>query len=350
MNSTRASRPFFDLRRWKHSTRDMGNNPNHIEELEGEIRRQKRRLVKTHQYTKKLLLLSEELGPDGKTYFQVIKEHRDAHEHMMRALNTELTEADPERALTNILSNLKSTHAHEVRAFYDIADYMGLIIRDNIAELLGRFEHEAIGYVIPEYHEEWRSKILSFEQNIAEIRGGKDIATIERDDGNDIDTYHGIVVELVDIWSEIDQKQSEGLQRLKALSLLEQATSEMADKYSKEVILDTIPEYFQKVVPELQEKARVGDIEGVKQGLEGLAKYRISLKTAHRMEQKKIAGDRRFTVKNLILAAILALLGGLLIAYVTFPLQQAPEDRGSPARVEDSGTPRVVEQLEPDQN
>ncbi|GMV93133.1 MAG: hypothetical protein AMXMBFR82_29110 [Candidatus Hydrogenedentota bacterium] len=149
-------------------------------------------LVQVHQHTKDLYLVGEESNPELKTWLQPIREQRDALEHIVRSqaraydIRSNADGQDPatpnEDDATEdaeyIKSNLRHALGHEVRAFFDVADYLCIVARDNITKSMSDYENKAIADVFPSYYTEIRPDLESISKNIAKIRQKKDIAEI----------------------------------------------------------------------------------------------------------------------------------------------------------------------------
>lgn len=133
------------------------------------------RIVSVHLRTKRLMLLAEELDGNFQTYFHPIKEHRDTLEHIIRAKSVTL-EMRQSQDESYIEMNLQKALGHEYRAFFDVADWLAVNIRETIQRLLTPYPNAAIAAVCPRYYGETRPKLELVTQKIAEIRASKDIA------------------------------------------------------------------------------------------------------------------------------------------------------------------------------
>ncbi|PCJ55399.1 MAG: hypothetical protein COA73_13525 [Candidatus Hydrogenedentota bacterium] len=303
------------------------DSPTHIEKLKAEILKQKGRLVKIHQYTKQLLLISEELGPECKNDFQVIKEHRDAHEHSIRFLNEELKEQSTEESLRYILSNVKAAVGHEKRAFYDTADLIGIIIREDIQHGLGKYDRETIQRVLPKYHEEFRPQLNKYGIQVAELRAEKDIEEFKDDlaGKDEFDHYYEKARDLLERWIQIDKDSAAAFEQLENLSkakeMFADSTASLSGKYSRDTILLVFPDYYSEIRPKLEDLVNKGDIKELQIELNVLSQKFPSLEDAHTTGKRDTAQSRQHTW----LVGIVAVLIGSGATYFIPKLLSAPE-------------------------
>lgn len=125
---------------------------------------------------KKAFISSEEKLSGLNMFPAPLLEHRDALDHIMRYWRIVQTQGISESAIKE-LDNAKH---HEIRAFYDVADYTCILIRDDIATTLSFLSKKQIQSVWAEY-QKVSSKVVSFSSKLAEIRARRteSIATIE---------------------------------------------------------------------------------------------------------------------------------------------------------------------------
>lgn len=126
----------------------------------------KKDLMYVYNESKKKFIKGEEMLPQMRFFAAPIIEHRDALDHIMRYFrmtsNGELTE--------EALSQLSSALNHEYRAFFDIADYIGIEVRDSISESLKRVSRKKrINKVWSDYPK-IRKEIIQYSNEIAKIR------------------------------------------------------------------------------------------------------------------------------------------------------------------------------------
>ena len=120
-------------------------------------------------------MLAEELEPEKhKIFVQPLLEGRSALEHICRAMSVEnglIEDTDADYAK----KNFDKAIGHLYRAFFDIADWLGVTIREKLIDLVEPYDNECIVAVAPEYYPEIKSKIELMAKNIAGIREKKDI-------------------------------------------------------------------------------------------------------------------------------------------------------------------------------
>ena len=120
-------------------------------------------------------MLIEELGPDHETLIQPLQEYRHALEHIVRSRAADL------RLVTNdqeeyALDSLSRALGHEYRAFFDIADWSGIRIREKLLSDMGPYSTECISKAFLKYYADIRPEVEKFGRDIARIRGDKDIS------------------------------------------------------------------------------------------------------------------------------------------------------------------------------
>lgn len=190
---------------------------------------QKKLLVQLHQYTKQLLLLSEETGPGAKSLMQAVREHRDAYEHIIRVFAMEVGAKPADDPEKYIHDNLNSAIGHECRAFFDIADYMCVMVTDRFTLALRDYSHSVISSVRPTYYTEEKPRLLALREQISHIRGKKDVADFTAC-ANLVENYFNVVNELLNKANEIEQ----------AIPVLEEAKSNETAKESKGIRINII--------------------------------------------------------------------------------------------------------------
>lgn len=164
-----------------------------------EISRQWRVISEIHNITKELYIKSEEYNDELCSFVQPIKEMKDAYEHVVRAQSNLYSN---EKSEEYISKNLSKALGHEYRAFFDTADFMGIILRNKIYDRLSRFEYNQIISAYPEY-ENVRVRIMDITDEIAELRIKKDVGS-----GNVmrelIVKYRDVIYELLSYYRTIE--------------------------------------------------------------------------------------------------------------------------------------------------
>lgn len=149
-----------------------------------------------HLLTKHYTLLAEELSLDGNTFLQPMKEHRDAYDHIIRVISVKLGISKVSNAQDYMLNNMNKALGHEYRAFFDTADWMAMIIKERLNELLiGKKRHE-IEDKFPDYPE-FKQRLLDLPEKIAKIRESKDIGKNKVSIYDEINCYQDILDSLI---------------------------------------------------------------------------------------------------------------------------------------------------------
>jgi hypothetical protein len=134
---------------------------------------------------KALILYSEEVDPDSRSNIQVIKELRDAFDHLMRVMAARLTGDVPDQANEYGISentcsiycekNIDKAIGHVYRAAFDALDGTVLSLKEKIGAILDNYPPDVIQEVISNY---WEIKIFinTLCESVTENRTEKDIA------------------------------------------------------------------------------------------------------------------------------------------------------------------------------
>ena len=176
-------------------------------------------LAELYLQIKPIILLAEELDEASNANLQVIKELRDAFDHLMRviAANTSGLPIKPDYAP----SNLRAARSHLLRASFDALDGLIHILKQRIANELIRFDRSVLFAVIPNYADIKRD-IETISRRIADYREKKDAGDLE------------LSVELIEGYlSDVDRLKSYHDEILDCLELLDQAQREKRQEQRK---------------------------------------------------------------------------------------------------------------------
>ena len=158
-----------------------------------------RQISSIHLLTKHYLLIAEEMGEC--TFIQPLKEHRDAYDHIVRIYGVEFSDKEIDNLKQYKVDNMKKALGHEYRAFFDTADWLALVCRKRIRELLAGKERDDIIEALPEYLT-MKEKLISYPIKIAELRERKDIG-----DANgmlsEVREYRDILDDLLDSYYKV---------------------------------------------------------------------------------------------------------------------------------------------------
>lgn len=137
---------------------------------------QLKKLAELYVQAKGLILYSEEIDPESRSNLQVIKELRDANDHLMRVVAARLADNPPvaSKEESYCSNNLDKAIGHVYRAAFDALDGTILSLREKVAKILGEYPSEVIKDVIPDY---WQIRINldKLTNRIAVNRASKDI-------------------------------------------------------------------------------------------------------------------------------------------------------------------------------
>lgn len=154
--------------------------------------------------TKHYLLLAEELSEDFNTFFQPVKEHRDAFDHIARVYGYKLLKDDIKDVESYRKANMKKAIGHAYRAFFDTADFLSYVCRRKIRELLQGKTREEIIKNYPQY-DDARRLLYELPEQIAEIRENKDVSDNECKLIKEVEEYRVILDKLLQIYKDINQ-------------------------------------------------------------------------------------------------------------------------------------------------
>ena len=164
-----------------------------------------RKIVEIHGHTKVLTLRAEELDKEQEFFFPPVIQQRDAHDHFMRSKAASLgikDFPDDEARRRYIVEHLDKALGHEYRAFFDIADWLALIYRSQISDMMTCYSVQAITSVLPSYYPEIVPFVERIHRQIADIRQKKDIGA---GDGvlAQVLEYRQLLEQLDDYWGQI---------------------------------------------------------------------------------------------------------------------------------------------------
>lgn len=174
------------------------------------------KLIALYSDAKKIILYSEEVDPTFKSNIQVIKELRDAFDHMMRAI---ITKSNGGTDITYYNAQIDKAVGHVYRAAFDALDGTVLSLRLKIIEALSGYDLSVIKELLPDY---WEIKkfLNELTKKVSENRAEKDIKT---DHSELFDKYVAEVDELKKIYDEL----------LSIGSLLDECQKEFVNKNKK---------------------------------------------------------------------------------------------------------------------
>ena len=154
-------------------------------------------LVQVHNTTKTLLLKTEEVDPVHEFYYPPLMQQRDALDHIMRAafawVNPETiasqkdADGKPQDPGKYASRQIDKALGHAYRALFDAADWLSIVFRERIREIMSSYRPATIHAVLPEYRQKIEPDIEKICFEIAKLRNNKDI-------GNDGGLIGGVQV------------------------------------------------------------------------------------------------------------------------------------------------------------
>ncbi len=137
-------------------------------------------IVEIHNLTKELILRFEEVDPERKAFFNPMLQQRDAYDHIVRAKVAELGRKEFENETERIKyidSNFDKALGHAYRAFFDAADWLSIIYRDNMNMAVDGYSAEAVNTAVPDFYETILPRTEKAHNELVDIRKNKDIGT-----------------------------------------------------------------------------------------------------------------------------------------------------------------------------
>jgi hypothetical protein len=182
-------------------------------------------IVELYKHTKALIILAEENEFDElKTFIQPFLEQRSALDHICRAMSVKIgIQSNTEEY---VIQSLDKAIGHLYRAFFDSADWIGIILREKIIQLMQPYTNECITVVAPEYYQRTRPNIEKLNSDFAKLRQSKDIA-VNNTIISQIEDYHQKIEELLEEYKNLIPK----------VPTLEEVTHEQAKKAYRELII-----------------------------------------------------------------------------------------------------------------
>jgi hypothetical protein len=163
------------------------------------------KIAQLYEAVKSIILFGEEISPNNYTLPQILKELRDAFDHLMRVVAAK-TGAKENTEPGYIETNLDNSFSHVYRCAYDALDWISIVLRSMIQSSLRGYSVSAISAVIPEYYPKIKPRLDNdIPRKIAEIRGQKDIGT---PNFTSITEYANCIEELKQYWDTIVKAKS----------------------------------------------------------------------------------------------------------------------------------------------
>jgi len=162
-----------------------------------------KQLVEIHTRAKGMLLKAEEIDPNRTFFVASMVQQRDALDHIIRAASVEhgvVTKEDDEQY---IHFHTGKALSHLYRAFFDVADWLSILYRTQIAEAVKLYTTDAVRTALPEYYSKIRPRVTKICGNIAAVRTRKDIGNDATELIEDVYTYTNLVAELADFSEEV---------------------------------------------------------------------------------------------------------------------------------------------------
>lgn len=149
-------------------------------------------IILLHNITKHFILLGEETDLNFNSYIQPIKEFRDSHDHMLRALKSILFDGNKDEAYVE--KQLSKSLEHEYRAFFDVADWFSIICRSAAQEAM-KDKAYCVDKIIAQYDKylEYAQFLNGISVDIAQMREAKDVGG---DIAKTVNDYKELLVKL----------------------------------------------------------------------------------------------------------------------------------------------------------
>lgn len=156
-------------------------------------------LTESYLQAKALILYAEEIDPRSELNLQIIKELRDAFDHLMHTIYEKYNPDSDSDSATTPEENIDKALEHIYRATYDALDGAVLSLKELIIESLSNYPVEVIKEVLGDY---WdiKKEVNRISGRVAEYRGEK---THENNDSGVLDSYVEDLDKLKNIYDKI---------------------------------------------------------------------------------------------------------------------------------------------------
>jgi hypothetical protein len=170
-------------------------------------------IVKVHMYTKAFLLKAEEIDPGHQFFFPPLIQQRDALDHVMRAAYAQVfpeeyaaeaahdVDRDPD-AQKYTEAQLGKAIGHAYRAMFDAGDWLGIIFRERIRELMAGYSVETVNAVLPVFRSKIEPRVEEIGLETAGLRANKDIGR-KPNMIKGADEYQALIDELEGYWKTV---------------------------------------------------------------------------------------------------------------------------------------------------
>ena len=164
------------------------------------------RIFYVHLKTKELYILAEEYGSELKTFFLPINSLKNAYENIIHVCANEYMARTENGALNEkyMMDNLRSALGNEIKAFFDTADFLSILLRKKISECLNGFTYPQIASVWDEYNDV-RLQLIKINQEIADIRNHKSQSSEYYID-EDVEKYYNETKKLLGWYIHVEEK------------------------------------------------------------------------------------------------------------------------------------------------
>jgi hypothetical protein len=129
-------------------------------------------IAELYQVIKPIIIYSEEIDSYSNSNLQVIKELRDAFDHIIRVITIKTGVKSNNKSDYTML-NIEKSIGHVYRAGFDALDGLVISLKEDILEMLKRYKSDIIVSIIPNYWK-YRQEINQISITTAECRQNKD--------------------------------------------------------------------------------------------------------------------------------------------------------------------------------
>jgi hypothetical protein len=168
--------------------------------MDEQLREDLKRLVILYSRTKRFILQAEETDPESRANIAIIKEQRDALDHIMRALNKALNDPPDEFSSEYIQAQFDKAWGHLFRAAYDSLDGVDVSFKVRLDKGMFGVSNDAIAAVYPEYYTEISREMTALQMQIAGFRAAKDV---HKSTFDDLDAYCTAVERLAELTNQV---------------------------------------------------------------------------------------------------------------------------------------------------
>lgn len=165
--------------------------------LEEKEKRYWAEINQAYSASKELFIKAEEKLEQMAFFPAPLLEHRDALDHIMRYYN--ITYENQGELTQRAIDELSDARGHEIRAYFDIADFICITIRDDVSSALKNFSGAQIKKVWNDYTR-IKTEVVKISEDIVSIRNSRTTSL------ENIEKYKVVIEKLFNIYDSFNTR------------------------------------------------------------------------------------------------------------------------------------------------